>query len=206
MKREMKLMTLMPLFILLAWILSGCNPGKKEIRDAVNTQLKQYPASTLQDIYKSFFQDEFGPGHLIEDLSVAKEYFDLELEDMISRGRRDAEPCGSGKNFVRAPMDLVKDGIIPADDYFAGFLESSAGFKNPDIITWKKRWVQIEAEIEAMGLKIPNLEQDQKAILKMLDQGVATVHHSQVYSEKYDPHYRIMGKTQWEKLAKKYSL
>ena len=56
-----------------------------------------------------------------------------------------------------------------------------------------------------MGLHIPDLEKDNLAILKMIYHGDAAVHHSQAYSEKYDPHYRIMGKVQWEKLKEKYS-
>jgi hypothetical protein len=206
MKQNMKFMAFLPLFILLAWISAGCNPEKNEIRDAVNAQLKLYPASTLQDIYKSFYQDEFGPGHLIEDVSSAREYFDLELEEMLSKGRHNAEPCGTGKNFVRVPMDLAKDGIIPEDEFFASFLESSSGFKTPDLMIWRKKWEEIEAEVAAMDLQIPELEKDNLAILKMIYHGEASVHHSLAYNEKYDPHYRIMGKAQWEKLAKKYSL
>ncbi len=181
-------------------ILPACKSGNNQIRQAVDAQLKIYPESALQDIYKSFFQDEFGPGHLIEDVSFAREYFDLELEDMVSRGRREAEPCGAGRNFYRVPMDLVKDGIINEDDYFNAFMESSKDFKAPDIKVWQKKWEGILAEIEKMDFPIQNLERDKKGIADYLSQGESAVHHSNQYSARYDPHYRIFSKEQWEKL------
>lgn len=180
--------------------LQRCLTPDNEIMLAVRNQLQLYPESTLQDIYKSFFQDEFGPGHLVENVSYALEYFDLELEEMASQGRHNAEPCGTGKNFYRVPLDLVKDGKIPEEDYFASFMESSADFKIPDITVWKKKWGQIEDEIEKMNLQIPDLERDKKIINEMLDSGEVVMHHSRKYVEAYDPHYRIMGKKQWERL------
>ena len=33
--------------------------------NAVNRIVTSYPKATLQDIYKSFFQERFGPGHII---------------------------------------------------------------------------------------------------------------------------------------------
>ena len=40
--------------------------------------LDRYPLSTLADLYKSFFQDEFGPGHLLADEAGALSYLDRE--------------------------------------------------------------------------------------------------------------------------------
>ena len=167
---------------------------------AVRNQLQLYPESTLQDIYKSFFQDEFGPGHLVENVSYAREYFDLELEEMASQGRHNAEPCGTGKNFFRVPLDLVKDGKIPEEDYFASFMESSSDFKIPDVETWKTKWGEIVNVIETMELEIKNYKNDKAALAEMLDAGETLVHHSKSFSEHYDPHYRIIGREQWEKL------
>jgi hypothetical protein len=188
--------------MLLLVTLLSCNMRDSDIQVAVKEQIKQYPISTLQDIYKSFFQDEFGPGHLINDTASAREYFDLELEDMTSRGRHAAEPCGAGKNFIRVPMDLVKDGVIPADTYFEAFIRSSSGFKTPDLMVWRKEWEVIYTEIKATGINLPNMDKDSQEILKMLYHGEASVHHSESYNKAYEPHYRIMSKEQWEKLLK----
>ena len=34
-------------------------------------QIKNHPNQTLQDVYKSCYQDEYGPGHLISNESSA---------------------------------------------------------------------------------------------------------------------------------------
>jgi hypothetical protein len=192
--------------MMMIWMLPGCHQDKNEIQKAINLQLTRYPESALQDIYKSFFQDEFGPGHLLEDTSWAREYFDLELEEITSSSLHSAEPCGAGKNFYRVPLDLVLDEIIPADTIFAAFLESAALFRTPNISEWKEKWGQILGVIESMDLKIRNFERDKLAISQMLDRGETAVHHSQAYTVRYNPHYRIIGKQQWEQLRTKYHL
>ena len=200
MKIIIKNLVLYSIITLFGVILVSCQTQDRQMRQAITKQLDLYPESRLQDIYKSFFQDEFGPGHLVDNVSFAREYFDLELEEMISRGNREVEPCGLGKNFYRIPMDLVKDGIIPEEDYFKSFMESSKNFKAPDIKSWEIKWEEILIEIEAMDLQIPNLERDKKAIAKYLKQGESVVHHSDAYNDTYDPHYRIFSKEQWEML------
>lgn len=186
--------------VVILLLTTGCRPGHREIRLAITTQLEHYPESRLQDIYKSFFQDECGPGHFIEDISSARKYFDLELEEMVPRGRHEPEPCGVGKNFYRIPMDLVKEGIMSEDEYFQAFIASSRDFSIPDIGEWIEKWNTIETELKKMKLHIPDMDNDKKAIDKSLSDGNAVFHHSQKYTDAYDPHYRIMAKEQWEKL------
>ncbi len=192
--------------VILLIIITGCTRENLSIREAVEAQLHQYPASTLQDIYKSFFQDEFGPGHLVPDSAGAAEYLIYELSVMVSRGNLTAEPCGTGQHFYRVPLDLVKDGIIPPEVYLSAFLASAGEFKPPEISTWKTRWQIILREIEKMDLYIPGYETDKMKLGQLLDTGEFVVHHSKIYSDAYDPHYRIMNRTQWQQLKERYKL
>ena len=52
------------------------------MRSAIERQLVTYPESTLQDIYKSFYQEHFGPGHIISDTASARRYLMRELSEM----------------------------------------------------------------------------------------------------------------------------
>jgi hypothetical protein len=164
--------------------------------------MEAYPASTLIDIYKSFFQDEYGPGHMLGDTGGAREYFEYELNEMKSQGRYVAEPCGIGRQFVRAPMDLVRDSLVSEDAYFQAFLESAKSFSVPDPHQWKRQWGDIVRVIESMNLALPNFKTDIKHLEELLNQGDPVVHHSQAYSDAYDPHYRIMTVKKWQELAK----
>jgi hypothetical protein len=169
---------------------------------AVEQQVNAYPASTLMDVYKSFYQDECGPGHLLEDTAAAREYLFYELSEMKSRGRHSAEPCGIGKKFVRVPMDLVKDSLIDAEIFFNAFLESAKSFSAPDAGQWKKQWDGILEVVERMDLNLPGFEADKRQLEDLLNQGKPVVHHSQAYTDSYDPHYRIMTVERWEELVR----
>lgn len=196
----------LPGIIFALLLFQGCNQPGDEIALAVKAQLQRYPESGLQDIYKSFFQDEFGPGHLLSDTAGAWQYLEYELSETGSSGNHIAEPCGEGKNFYRVPLDLVKDGLISDTILFSAFMESASTFRLPDIDSWKKKWGEIESVIESMNLGIPNYEQDKKALAEMLSKGETAVHHSRKYEELYKPHYRIVGKEQWERLSSKFKV
>lgn len=171
-----------------------CQPNDNEIQQAVNNQLEMYPESTLQDIYKSFFQDEFGPGHLLDDTDAARKYLKYELSQMVSKGNYEAELCGTGRNFFRVPLDLVKDGKISKEKFLDAFVKSAASFKVPNIDDWRDKWEKIVTEIETMDLKIRNFNEDKRALSEMLNRGEAVAHHSKIYSERYTPHYRIISR------------
>ena len=45
----------------------------------MSIMLSNYPQSTLQDVYKSCFQDYFGPAHIISNREAARRYIEYEL-------------------------------------------------------------------------------------------------------------------------------
>ena len=82
-------------FILISWLLllaasasfaqiaDDAQPNfKPSIQTAIERQMATYPESTLQDIYKSFYQEHFGPGHIISDTASARRYLMRELSEM----------------------------------------------------------------------------------------------------------------------------
>lgn len=202
----MKIVSGTIIFCLSLLLIQGCGQRKQSIREAVVRQLTEYPESTLQDIYKSFFQDRYGPGHLLEDTLAARSYFDYELAQMDSRRNYVAEPCGTGSNFYRVPLDLVKDGIIGEDQLFNAFVGSSENFGIPDISEWHHEWNRIVEVIEGMDLDLPGLTKDKEKLEGILACGDYLVHHSRPYSDAYDPHYRIVSKSQWNQLKREAGL
>lgn len=55
---------------------------KMQLRHAIEHQLAVYPQSTLQDVYKAFYQEHFGPEHMITDTAAVRKYLDHELTVM----------------------------------------------------------------------------------------------------------------------------
>ena len=102
------------LFLALIISLTSCNNKKdNNIRTSILQQIVVYPKSTLCDIYKSFFQDRFGPGHLISDTTIAGLYLRKELSTMTESLTPDYEPTGCEGNFYRVNLSVIKEGKVP---------------------------------------------------------------------------------------------
>lgn len=91
-------------------------------------QIKNHPNQTLQDVYKSCYQDEYGPGHLISNESSAIN----SLLQEINTIEKDYTPItlfeqtGIYGNYLRVDLTLVRDGVIP----FFCFIQSFNYFSN----------------------------------------------------------------------------
>lgn len=181
------------LIITLVILCISCNDNKeKQIRAAVENQLNTYPESTLQDLYKNFFQDRFGPGHIVADTLSAGAYLDSELASLGQTEGADYEPTGYNGNFYRVNLSVVKKGLISRNDFFDAFIRSVSGIQTITPDEWEKEWTEIESVIGAMDLPLADYMQERDSIFSLLRQGKYVMHHSEVFSENYDPHYRII--------------
>ncbi len=191
----MKILFLLSLSVSLC--LLGINEAtgqEREIREAVAEQMNIYPQSTLRDLYKNFFQDRFGPGHLVSDTAAAGAYL---REELSTAKRFDGllyESTGYEGNFYRVNLSLVKDGIIPYGVYFDAFVRSVNSITPMPVEQWKKEWTLVNAVISDMDLHLNNYKQDSLEISRLLEQGKYVMHHSRQFTDRYDLHYRIIGK------------
>ena len=175
-----------------------CPLSVDKIKEAVERQLRDYPKSTLQDLYKSFFQDRFGPGHLVNDTSSAGNYLRYELNNSDSFHKMYYEPTGCDTNYYRVNLSVLKENKISYQKYFDAFLRSVEKIDLDVISEWKDEWSEIETVIISMNLDLENFEEDLKMIHSVLEQGKYAVHHSEIYNSEYQPHYRIIEKTIFE--------
>lgn len=171
-------------------------------RDSIEAGIKRimtaYPKATLQDIYKSFFQDNYGPGHLMGDTAAATAYVRRELGSFDLASGPDYEATGSESNFVRVNLQVVKDGRVPLDTFLDAFLRSARQFQVPPIEQWSKKWEEISGVVKEMDLKLPGQAEDSEIIRKQLSDGDPTMHHSLIYETAYKPHYRIILRSIFE--------
>lgn len=181
--------------------LLACENGleKEAIRMAVGRQMSQYPCSTLRDLYKNFFQDRFGPGHLIDNVAAAGRYLRSELNSSDTLMGPVYEPTGYQGNFYRVNLSVVKEGIVPYRIFLDAFVRSVNGIEPVPVEEWAKEWQIIESVISEMNLQLPHYERDKQEIAELLQAGKYVMHHSQGFAEAYDPHYRIIEKTVFEK-------
>jgi hypothetical protein len=170
------------------------------IRRAVVRQMQRYPESRLADIYKNFFQDYFGPGHLLKDTAAAERYLQQELALCGECTGEWAEATGAEGRFYRIDLCAVKENRITAADLLRAFIESANRTVPPPPEAWIAIWNQITRILDAMSLAIPDYDADKAALQAMLQSGHYAVHHSDAYNRCYRPHYRILRKEIMEQL------
>lgn len=163
------------------------------VRQSILQQMEDYPQSTLKDLYKSFFQDSFGPGHLINDVERAKNYLLKELDSYTETLGKTTYPTGFRHNFYRVNLSVLKNNLIPFDVFFDAFLQSARDMKQVDIGDWRKEWKRIETTIQSMNLNLPGYENDKSEIENRLRDGQYIGHHSKIFNDTYKPHYRIIS-------------
>jgi hypothetical protein len=168
------------------------NTKREQVRVAVENHLKVYPKSTLQDLYKNFFQDYFGPGHIVSDTTSAGAYLDRELASIEQITGAYYEPAGYNGNFFRVNLSVIKERLIPRNDFFDAFIRSVNDIQTITLEEWKEEWTQIDSVVYDMNLSLADYAEGRKKIFSLLEQGKYVMHHSEAFSEEYDPHYRII--------------
>lgn len=172
--------------------------------EALENMINNYPRLQLADVYKSFFQDNFGPGHLLSDSISALKYFMSELQDTSIWGGPQFEFTGEGKNFVRLNMDLIRKGIIPANEYFKAFQNSLGSVNAPSSEYWIAEWNEIDSLINVKNYHFINEDIDRELIKNKLNSGNFPVHHSDNFNETYNFHYRIISLPEFSRLMRIY--
>jgi len=167
------------------------------MRSAIERQLATYPESTLQDIYKSFYQEHFGPGHIISDTASARRYLMHELSEMDETSSPYFEPTGSQGDFVRVYLSAVADSLITAEQLLDALIKSANSWQDPTV-SWLEKWEAIVSIIQANKMEIEGFEADLPLLTEAARNNQA-VHHSLRYNEAYHPHYRIVERGIFER-------
>ena len=190
-----KLLIVLTLFCSLS--LCGQSLETVSIRAAVERQMKNYPLSTLQDVYKSFYQEYFGPGHMISDTASVRRYLLYELSEMNGAATPYYyEPTGSQGAYVRVYLSAAADGLITSEQLLEAFVESANSWQKPDA-EWSDKWQAIVKVMEENGMKMDDFDTD-IPLLNEAARNSQAVHHSRRYNEAYHPHYRIVERRIFE--------
>lgn len=177
---------------------------RDSIVPAVEDLIARYPKATLKDIYKSAFQDRFGPGHIVTDKVHAEDFLKSELESASLIDFPYYESTLFNGNYVRVNLSVLKNELVPFDTFLDAFVESANSANPPTLEEWIDEWHCILGILESMNLNLPQFDQDKDAIESSLSEGIYMGRHSQQYSEAYAPHYRIVKKDIFEEKIKPF--
>ena len=188
---------LLVLALVCSFSLFGQSIDTIAMRSAIERQLTTYPESTLQDIYKSFYQEHFGPGHIISDTASARRYLMLELSEMGETPSPYFEPTGSQGDYVRVYLSAIADSLITAEQLLDAFVRSANSWQEPTV-SWMEKWEAIVSIIQANKMEIEGFKADLPLLTEAARNSQA-VHHSRRYNEAYHPHYRIVERSIFER-------
>lgn len=202
----MKKGLLLPIALIMSIAISAQESGEDQlsIEGFVNRQMQNYPKSRLLDIYKSCFQDYMGAEHLVSDRQRVKAYLDEELnttslDDLMPWYY---EPCGIDSSYYRVSIKAIKEVFITEDQLLDAFIRSANSETRPSVESWSDRWHMIIGTIDQMKLDMPNYQEDKQLIDSVLSVGKYAISHSPDYREAYNPHYRIIERSIFEKEIK----
>ncbi|MBO4281744.1 MAG: hypothetical protein J5873_00940 [Bacteroidales bacterium] len=167
------------------------------IRRAVERQLDTYPASRLQDFYKSFYQEHFGSEHLIADTAAARAYLMQELEAYTGPSTLYYEPIGCGESYVRVFLSAVADSLISANQLLDAFIRSANAGEQRKAGDWERKWASVVRAVAESRRPVEGFEAD-KSLLEEASRQQAAVRHSDAYRQAYHPHYRIVKRRIFE--------
>ena len=188
---------LLILALVCSFSLFGQSIDTVAVHSAIERQLATYPESTLQDIYKSFYQEHFGPGHIISDTASARRYLMRELSEVGKTQSPYYEPTGSQGDYVRVYLSAVSDSLITAEQLLDAFVRSANSRQEPTI-SWMEKWETIVSIIQANKIELEGFETDLPLLTEAARNNQA-VHHSRRYNEAYHPHYRIVERSIFER-------
>ena len=168
------------------------------ISKAIDYQMANYPQSQYRDVYKNFMQDFFGPGHILSDTAASGRYLRYELLSEESFDGPLYEPTGYKGNFYRVNLSLVKDGIVPYEEFFNAFVTSVKDIVPPSGEDWMKIWGSIDEVIHEKKLSFPEEEKDRRELNEQFKTGDYIVHHSQRFNDSVHFHYRIISRDNFQ--------
>lgn len=168
------------------------------MRVAVERLLDRYPEATLQDIYKTMFQDRFGTAHLLSEREAVRRYIEQEVSQCEGECEGYYEACGWRGDYLRIDLRAVRDGVISVDELTDRFMRSAECGPKIDsaaLEAWQHEWTTISTVCRDLLVEIDGYQQDSTNIAELIASGRYVLHHSRRYNEAYNPHYRIVHKS-----------
>lgn len=154
--------------------------------------MQRYPLATLQDVYKTCYQDYFGAEHLMRDTAAARRYLLAELEECAEEDLTlmpPEEPTGFRHRFVRIGLSNVVGGRLTMEELLRLFI-SAASTDTADVADWEAEWLLIE---QVALLTNPAWQDGElQAALRNAARSRRAVRHSDAFRTAYHPHYRIV--------------
>lgn len=174
-----------------------------QIKQILGRELELFPQAGLIDLYKLLYQAYQGPNHIAVSEQGFASFLREELSTTTSKPGPLVQDIGAGKAFYRIYLAAFShEGLEITDDLILRFTRLVFGSKQPDSLdlnTWKDLWLWLEPIVESYdkdvfgrGRVSPEHRAGELALIQNLIRIGGIPHHTSLYLENYDPHYRLI--------------
>ena len=162
-----------------------------ELIEILKLHLIKYPKMRPTDVVKLAYQNEFGPGHLLRNVSLAKEYFYNELSfSGKDKNLSLYEEIGGG--LVRVNLAALSYYRVTPKRAFYAFVETAKVTRGTRQSFDEK--LSALLSFDEYPFEKSELEKYINEYLSLFkkDEIPPPVSHSQCYRDAYNPHYRVV--------------
>ena len=171
----------------------------------IQTHLARYARFEVMDAYKLLHQATFGPGHLIASKKAAREWLDSECEPLTpSSDEPLVESIHPDGLIVRIHLRPYLAAGGKTKPLLEAFIRSAEQVPDdPDLMA--QRWSTFEAWCQPGGAVAARFDLQEVRLFgrtRRREQWPA-MHHSPAYEIAYQPHYRVLTRSEAEALCAK---
>jgi hypothetical protein len=170
----------------------GCSKQVDPFEQIVRTQIQRYPRMQVRDLYKLVYQAAMGNIHLGVDSSVLRNYLMSEIEGIAAS---DSEPLVeeiSPDGLIRVNLRPFKALGGNPEKLFEAMLRTADTF-HPEKFRINEYWNKIGKMATDHTIPFDTSQLDSFFVM-MQKEDFPAAHHSEEYSNAYNPAYRIISK------------
>ncbi len=160
----------------------------EDIITVLKEHLKRYPKMQPQDIVKLLYQYEYGPGHMIKNdamtlYNLMKEWDETEADPSM--------PLYENIGHMMSRVNIAKAKTMFTPEEINDLFVRTANIQKGSMADFMRDMKAIRRNLPELHCSFSETEYDEY-LAWYRSEGYPAVHHSKLYRETYDPHYRII--------------
>lgn len=187
-------------------ILSGCFDPDPRWMKIIEQHQQRYPRMEIADVYKLILQSTQGVEHLLHDTVAAKKYlFDefrhIDTTEFMSEALVD--PLDSDSMFVRINLRPYRRQGGDVQQLWQA-MWTTASASSTDKATFIETWSAVRKKLSKppFSWSEADVRQFDERMTKLQ---YPVIHHSEAYARTYKPAYRVVLKSEFDKLGHRIS-
>lgn len=169
--------------------------SESEMSQWVGELFERHPLAESVDVYKQAHQAMFGPGHLLVDEAVVRMRLTQEAQ-ALEMDPRDWEEV---IEVIHPSLEMARVHLRPylrsggsVQRLVEAMFKTEASLGEPDSEALARLLGAARAALPGVVPESFDMEAFDTLLRAQVAEGFGVVHHSDVYRQTYDPHYRVV--------------